>query len=92
MFRTEGSRLTAEVRDKDNNAFKAVNDKLTWFEVAGSDGVFRPVEAVIEDGKVVLDVADIKNPSKVRFGWNEQAMPNLFNEEGLPATPFCVEL
>lgn len=91
-FRTEGSRLTAGVRDKDNNAFKAVNDKLTWFEVAGSDGVFRPVEAVIEDGKVVLDVADIKNPSKVRFGWNEQAMPNLFNEEGLPATPFCVEL
>ena len=40
----------------------------------------------------MLDVTDIKNPSKVRFGWNEQAMPNLFNEEGFPATPFCVEL
>lgn len=91
-FNTGKSGLTAGKRDAATNAFVAVDDKLTWFEVAGKDGIFRPVEAGLTDGKVVLDVSDIDEPSKVRFGWNEKAMPNLFNTEGLPAMPFCVDL
>lgn len=91
-FHVEGTDLTVGVRDSEDNSFKTTGDKLTWFEVAGSDGVFKTVEAELEDNRVILHLDGIDNPSFVRFGWNEKAMPNLFNTEGLPAFPFCVEL
>jgi len=61
---------------------------LTWFTVAGLDGNFVPAKAEIMDNKVIVWSDDIPHPIKVRFGWNESAMPNLFNKEGLPAVPF----
>ena len=61
---------------------------LTWFTIAGADGVFTKAEAVIENNKVVVSASDVKNPVSVRFGWNETAQPNLFNKEGLAASPF----
>ena len=61
---------------------------LTWFTIAGADGVFTKAEAVIENNKVVVSASDMKNPVNVRFGWNETAQPNLFNKEGLAASPF----
>jgi len=67
------------------------NDKrrVSWFEIAGADGVFRPAFAEIrEKDKVAVFLPEIKQPVKVRFGWHETAVPNLVNSEGLPATPF----
>lgn len=68
-----------------------INDgkRLTWFEIANENGVFRPALADIKDKtKVVVYHPEIKQPAKVRFGWHEAAVPNLVNSEGLPATPF----
>lgn len=67
-------------------------EPLNWFEIAGSDGMFRKAEAVIEGDKVVVSCPEVKNPSAVRFGWHELAVPNLMNKEGLPASPFNSEL
>jgi len=39
-------------------------------------------------GKVVISSPKIKKPKYVRFAWDESAMPNFFNKEGLPAVPF----
>ena len=62
---------------------------LSWFEVAGTDGKFVSAEAVI-DGKdqVIVSAKSVKVPVAVRFGWNEAAHPNLYNQEGLPALQF----
>lgn len=63
--------------------------RLTWFEIAAADGVFRPALADIKgQDKVVVYHPEIKQPVKVRFGWHETAIPNLVNSEGLPAVPF----
>lgn len=63
--------------------------RLNWFEIAGSDGVFRPAIADIKGiDKVKVYHPEIKNPVFVRFGWHETAMPNLVNSEGLPAVQF----
>lgn len=91
-FHLAGSQLVSGTRDAKDNSFKVTNEKLTWFEVAGNDGRFQPVEATVENNKVILDISKIYVPIAIRFGWHEKAVPNLFNMEGLPATPFKLEL
>jgi len=61
---------------------------LTWFTIAGANGKYVKADAVIKKNTVVVSSPDVKQPLNVRFGWNEIAQPNLFNKEGLPASPF----
>jgi len=61
---------------------------LPWFSLAGEDGNFIKAEAVIKKDRLIVFSPEVKNPVHVRFGWNEIAQPNLFNKEGLPASPF----
>lgn len=62
---------------------------LDWFEVAGKNGIFYKGNARIQKkNEVFVSSPDVKEPEKVRFAWNEDAMPNLVNSDGLPAFPF----
>jgi sialate O-acetylesterase len=61
---------------------------LTWFTIAGSDEKYLPAVATIKKNTVIVANSDIKEPKLVRFAWDETAMPNLFNMDGLPAVPF----
>ena len=59
------------------------------FEVAGKDGKWHPAQAIIVYGDhLIVRNDEVKNPTNVRFGWNELAEPNLVNAAGLPASPF----
>jgi len=61
----------------------------TLFQVAGADQQFHPAVATITNTDVVTVRSDqVKNPVAVRFAWREDAVPNLMNKEGLPASPF----
>jgi len=64
------------------------NEPLTWFEVAGSDGIYHPANAKIAQDKTIVVSTAVSSPAFVRFAWNEAAQPNLFNNDGLPAVPF----
>lgn len=64
------------------------SQSLNWFTVTGGDGKFVPADARIEGDTVVVSSLEVAAPVAVRFGWHEQAQPNFFNEEGLPAAPF----
>jgi sialate O-acetylesterase len=61
---------------------------LSWFTIAGEDRKFVPAEASIDGDKVVVRAAAVPHPVAVRFGWHQEAEPNLSNKEGLPASPF----
>lgn len=61
---------------------------LNWFEIADSSGAFVKAQAVIEGDTVVVWHEDVASPVDVRFGWHQEAEPNLMNAEGLPASPF----
>jgi sialate O-acetylesterase len=61
---------------------------LNWFEIAGEDKKFVKAEAVIDGNTVVVSAESIASPVAVRFGWLQEAEPNLVNKEGLPACPF----
>jgi sialate O-acetylesterase len=61
---------------------------LTWFEIAGGDGVFSKALAEVDGATVVVRSPRVSAPKAVRFGWSMLAVPNLANKEGLPASPF----
>ncbi|WP_346238605.1 sialate O-acetylesterase [Niabella insulamsoli] len=61
---------------------------LNFFEVADVNGDYHEAEARIKDNKIYVYAKDVTHPYDVRFGWREDADPNLVNSAGLPALPF----
>jgi len=66
----------------------AKGGELTGFEVAGADGKFVAAFASIEGDTVVVKSEAVAEPRFVRYGWANSPQCNLFNGEGLPASPF----
>ena len=59
------------------------------FAVAGADKKFVWANAKIEGDKVIAWSNEIKDPMYVRYAWADNPVnPNLYNKEGLPASPF----
>ena len=67
-----------------------INRNLSGFEVAGKDKVFYPAEAKIgKDGKTVIAQSpEVPEPVYVRYGINGYCTASLFNNSGIPASPF----
>jgi sialate O-acetylesterase len=63
-------------------------DHLVGFEVAGADGKWKPADAKIDGDDVVVSSADVPAPVAVRYDWAAYPEGNLYNKEGLPASPF----
>ena len=62
---------------------------LNYFAIAGADRKFVWAEAKIEKNRVVVWSDETKNPMFVRYAWADNpAGANLYNIEGLPASPF----
>lgn len=66
----------------------ARDGELRGFTIAGKDGTFVPAQAVIDGDKVVVSAPSGLKPTAVRYGWDKTPDVNLFNQAGLPATPF----
>ncbi|MFA9388549.1 MAG: sialate O-acetylesterase [Prolixibacteraceae bacterium] len=75
-----------------NNTEKALMTKpgkdLTFFTIANEDRNFVNAQAIIKKNKVIVYSEEVQHPIAVRFAWDEEAQPNLFNSSGLPAIPF----
>jgi sialate O-acetylesterase len=61
---------------------------LTGFTVAGEDKKFHNATAEIKGDKVVVHCDQVEKPVAVRFGWANFPVVNLWNKDGLPASPF----
>lgn len=61
---------------------------LMGFSIADTRRNFFWANAVILDNKVIVSNPSIANPIAVRFGWADYPVVNLYNKEGLPASPF----
>lgn len=66
----------------------AGDKKLTGFAIAGEDKQFVWADAIIEGNTVVVSSPQVLNPAAVRYGWADNPVCNLYNQEGLPASPF----
>ena len=80
---------TAIVRFTHADDLKSTNGKaLSHWEVAGEDEKFAAAQAEIKGSTVVARSDTVKKPKFVRFGYHQEAEPNLANGAGLPASPF----
>lgn len=70
------------------NKLIAKDGKLTDFIIAGADQNFVEANAIIDGNTILVSSDKIANPVAVRFAWTNNAEPNLFNQSGLPASPF----
>lgn len=61
---------------------------LKGFTIAGTDRRFVNARAEIRGQQVVVWADEITQPAMVRYGWADYPTGNLFNKDGLPASPF----
>lgn len=71
--------------------FTAKGTTLKGFEIAGADHQFVAADARIDDRTLVVSSTSVPHPLYVRYGWADSPECNLYNAEGLPASPFRSE-
>ena len=70
----------------------AEGGELKGFTIAGADGKFVPAKAEIKGANVVVSAEGVAEPKAVRYGWANVPDVNLFNKEGIPASPFRTDV
>jgi sialate O-acetylesterase len=62
---------------------------LSQFQIAGADKIFKWAKAEIKNNQVVVWSSEIISPVYVRYAWADNPEGGkLYNQEGLPASPF----
>lgn len=66
---------------------------VPYFQLAAADGVWHPAEAIIQENRVIVTSSQVSAPQEVRYAClNNPSGPLLYNQAGLPASPFCSKL
>ncbi|UCG56226.1 MAG: beta galactosidase jelly roll domain-containing protein [Phycisphaerales bacterium] len=88
-MKIEGNKIVLTFAHIGSGLFSQGGGELKHFAIAGADKRFVWAKAKIEDDTVVVWNDDIANPVAVRYAWADNPEgANLYNKEGLPASPF----
>ncbi len=88
-MRTEGNRVILRFSDAGGGLVAKGGGGLRGFAVAGADRIFFWARATIEGDAVVVHDDEVPHPVAVRYAWADNpGGANLYNREGLPASPF----
>jgi sialate O-acetylesterase len=74
--------------DHAQSGLEARGRELQGFAICGADKQFVWGKATIEGDKVVVTSDKVPKPVAVRYGWADCPVVNLWNQAGLPASPF----
>jgi sialate O-acetylesterase len=86
-MKIEGGRIRLSFKHV-GGGLVARGEKLKGFAVAGEDGAFVWADAQIEGEQVLVSSSGVVAPVAVRYAWADNPDCNLYNREGLPASPF----
>ena len=86
-MKIDGPRVTVRF-DHVGSGLLAKGGPLKGFTLAGPDKNFVPAIAEIVGDAVVVRAPEVAAPVAVRYGWASVPDVNLFNKDGLPASPF----
>jgi sialate O-acetylesterase len=87
-MKVEGSKVRITFDHTGGGLASRDGKPLSSFTIAGDDKTFVEAKAEIDGDAVVVSAESVAKPDAVRFGWHQEAEPNLSNTEGLPASPF----
>lgn len=87
-MKKEGNKIILSF-DNIGSGLMAKGGELKQFSIAGKDQKFVWADAVIDGDTVVVSCDEVADPVAVRYAWaNNPEGCNLYNKEGLPASPF----
>nr|WP_229961709.1 sialate O-acetylesterase [Pontibacter silvestris] len=85
----EDDKIVLSFTDTGSGLTSIDGEELSWFAIAGADKSFVWAKARIEGNKVVVWSDEVSEPRYVRYAWADNPDgANLYNKEGLPASPF----
>lgn len=85
--RVEGSAMRIFF-DHADSGLTMHDNTLAGFIIAGADQHFLPAIARIDGQSIVVSNPMITTPVAVRYAWEDNPPCSLYNEDGLPASPF----
>lgn len=92
-MKTEGNKLVIHFSNAGAGLIAKDNTELRHFAIAGANGKFFPAKAMIKNNSVVVWYDEVQNPVSVKYAWADNPEgANLYNKEGLPASPFEAEI
>lgn len=88
-YKIEGNKIILSFSSIGSGLMVKGGGDLYYFAIAGADKRYVWAKAVIEGDKVIVWNNNIQNPMYVRYAWADNPEgANLYNKEGLPASPF----
>jgi sialate O-acetylesterase len=88
---TEGNKILIQFDNIGGGLVTSDGEVPQEFAIAGADKKFVWAHARIDGDKVVVWNDAVGTPKYVRYAWADDPVnPNLYNKEGLPASPFRI--
>lgn len=85
----EGKQIVISFTHTGSGLMTNDGEQPSSFAIAGADKKFVWASAKIEGNKVIVWNDTVSEPKYVRYAWADNPLdPNLYNKEGLPASPF----
>lgn len=74
--------------DDFGNGLSSKGQPLTAFAVAGQNGEYQWADATLSHSSITLTLREKIDVASIRYAWADNPNANLYNAEGLPASPF----
>jgi sialate O-acetylesterase len=85
----DGNRIIITFSNTGSGLIAKGNGELAYFAIAATDKRFIWANAIIDGNTVIVSNPNITHPMYVRYAWADNPDgANLYNKEGLPASPF----
>lgn len=88
-YKVEGDKIRLYFDHIGSGLISKDGEELKTFEICGKDKIFKEGKAEIDGETVLVHSQEVKEPEIVRYAWADNPEEaNLYNKEGLPASPF----
>ena len=90
-MRSDGTAI--RVTFNNNSGFKlSTGTAINEFKIAGANKVYKTATAVLSGNDVLVSEATITQPLYIKYAWDENSNPNLFNGSNSPTSRFSDSL
>ncbi|EPR09355.1 sialate O-acetylesterase [Ruminiclostridium papyrosolvens] len=91
-YRIDGNKIILSFTDTGSGLVVKKGERPGAFAIAGADRIFVRADAELTGNDVAVWSEKVSHPVYVRYAWADNPMDaNLYNSEGLPASPFTTE-
>ena len=87
-MKVEGDSVRLQFKHVDGGLTVKNGEPLGSFAIAGADRKFVSSVAKLDGDAVLVSSPDVKAPVAVRYAWADNPTCTLYNQAGLPASPF----